>query len=303
MVKSTRVYLPLVLLVIFLVSCSAPDTKLTPTEVSFDSERLLAFSEGSLPGSEPESFGRSWFQGGFHSAPVFSPDGNSVWWAGSYATQKVYVSHYLTGEWTEQEEVSFSDDIASYRDPFISPDGMKFYFVSTAQIPGQDGSGKENYWMMEWESGAWSEPQPLPDSINDLQIHWTPSVASNYDFYFAANIDGNPDIYKAEYKDGTYEEPASLGFSISTDELEFTPHIAPDQSYLLFSRAKDNNSPVYLYISYAIDGGWIEPVRVENVNNCISPIVTPDGNYVIYLDGPSALMWRDTSFIEELRPE
>ena len=54
---------------------------------------------------------------------------------------------------------------------------------------------------------------------------------------------------------------------------------------------------------YARDGEWTEPVRVENVENCISPIVTPDQKYVIYLDGPSALVWRDTSFIEELRPE
>lgn len=157
--------------------------------------------------------------------------------------------------------------------------------------------------MMDRESGEWSAPIPLPVGINELSLHWTPSVDYNYDFYFSANIDGDPDIFKAEFKDGNYLDPIPLGLSVNSPEMEFTPHIAPDGSYLLFSRVKDGNSPAYLYISYAQDGEWTEAVRVDNVDDCISPIVTPDQKYLIYLEGPTALAWRDTSFIEELRPE
>lgn len=261
------------------------------------------FGEGVLPGSEPVPFGSGWFKGGFHSAPVFAPDGGRVWWGGSYGSEKVYTSRYADGVWTEQEEVSFSDNIRSYRDPFISPDGLKLYFISEAPLPGKSADGKENIWMMEWEEEGWSEPQPLPDVVNSYRLHWTVSVASNYDLYFAANVDGNPDIFKSDYINGEYTNPVSLGPPISTEQLEFTPNIAPDQSYLLFSRAMDNTRDPHLYISYADGKGWTEPVRVENVESCISPIVTPDRQYVIYLDGPSLLMWRDTSFIEELRSE
>lgn len=303
MFNSRRATIALMLATVFLVSCSSADPITVQPTPSFDPSRLLAFGDLTYPGSEPEPFGPRWFRSGFHSAPVFSPDGDSVWWAASYATQTIYVSHYVDGAWTDQEKVSFSEEIDSYRDPFISPDGLKFYFVSTAAIPGQAGSGKENYWMMEWEEGGWTEPQPLPEGINDLTIHWTPSVAADYDFYFAANIDGNPDIYKSEFEDGVYQDPIPLGYPVSTEELEFTPHIAPDQSYLLFSRAEDNSRSALLYISYASAGGWSEPVRVENVEYCISPIVTPDQGYVIYLKDPSQLEWRDTSFIEELKPE
>ena len=157
--------------------------------------------------------------------------------------------------------------------------------------------------MMEWESGGWSEPQPLPESVNSFQLHWTPSVAANYDLYFSATIDGNPEIVKAVYQDGTYLEPVLVGEPVNSPELEVTPNIAPDQSYLLFSRTADPEIPPRLYISYAREGGWTEPALVENVAYCISPIVTPDRNYVIYLASPNALEWRDTSFIEELRPE
>ena len=247
--------------------------------------------------------GTGWFRGGFHSAPVFAPDGRTVWWAGRFSSQKVYFSRYVDGSWTEQEEVLFSEEIRSYRDPFISPDGLKFYFISTAPLPGENSGSKENIWMMDRESGEWGEPQPLPDAVNRYQLHWTPSVAANYDLYFSANIDGNPEILKSTYQDGTYTEPVALGYPVNTGELEFTPNIAPDQSYLLFSRVKDHSSPPQLYIVYARDGGWSQAFRVENVEYCISPIVTPDRKYVIFLASPEALAWRDTSFIDDLRPE
>jgi len=287
----------------FLASCNSAETGTIQPDPSFEKGSLIQFGEESFPGAEPEPFGDGWFQGGFHSAPVFAPDGKTVWWAGRFSSQKSYFSSYVDGSWTEQEQVSFSDQIRSYRDPFISPDGLRFFFISTAPIPGESTGGKENLWMMDRDSGEWSEPQPLPPSVNSFQLHWTPSAASNYDLYFSANIDGNPEIMISAYQDGSYTEPVRLDDSINSGELEFTPNIAPDQSYLLFSRVKDHNSPPRLYISYAQDGGWTEAVRIENVENCISPIITPDREYLIYLASPAALEWRDTSFIEELRPK
>ena len=289
-------------MMVFLAGCSSLAPRADEVIPEFDAAALLYFGNDSLPGSEPEPFGLGWFTGGFHSAPVFTPDGKTVWWAGRYATETIYTSRYENGSWTDQETVSFSDSIKSYRDPFISPDGLKFYFISTAPIPGQDDSGKENLWMMEWTSTGWQEPQPLPDSVNSYLLHWTISVASNYDLYFAATIDGNPDIFKSAFQEGAYHEPVPLGYPVNSEELEFTPNIAPDQSYLLFGRAKDNKSPTQLYISYAQDDGWSEPIQVENVDSCISPIVTPDRQYVIYLRSASQLEWRDTSFIDELKP-
>lgn len=276
---------------------------LVQPEPTTDPARLFLFMEENPPGPEPTRFGEGWFKSNFHSAPVFSPDGNTVWWGGSFASQRIYVSHYQDGSWTEGEQVSFSDQIKSYRDPFISPDGKKFYFISTAPIPGQNESGKENIWMMEWKSDHWDEPQPLPETVNRYLLHWTVSVASNYDLYFAANIAGNPEILKSAFVNGKYTEPLLLDEPINSEFLEFTPNIAPDQSYLLFTRTEDNQSTPGLYISYAAGDGWTEPIQVENVENCISPIVTPDRKKVIYLNGPAELWWRDTSFIAELRPE
>ncbi|MBN2258584.1 MAG: PD40 domain-containing protein, partial [Anaerolineaceae bacterium] len=234
-----------------------------------------------------------------HSSPTFSPDGQVVYWGGEYSTKAIYTRRLAAGDWTPASIIYFSEDMRSYRDPFISPDGERLYFISDDALPGESSSGKENIWMMEKEGEGWGTPQPLPDLINAYRLHWTISVAANYNLYFSAN---EADIYISRYLDGNYTEPVLLDPPVNTDELEITPNIAPDESYLLFTRVATKSDPPYLFISYAIGSGWSEPQRIENIDYCISPIVTPDRQYVIYMSSPYSLAWRDTTFINELWP-
>jgi Tol biopolymer transport system component len=250
----------------------------------------------------PDATPRTFASGSYHSSPTFSPDGRIAYWGGEYSTAKIYTSR-LDGEtWTPPAIINFSEDMNSYRDPFISPDGQRLYFISEEPIPGSSAPIKENIWVMEKEGDGWGAPQPLPDSVNVLPLHWTVSVASNYNLYYAAGPIGVSDIYLSRYIDGEYAEAILLDKPVNSEGLEFTPNIAPDESYLLFSRMDKRNSTPYLFISYALDSGWSEPQRIENIKYGISPIVTPDRNYVIYLSSPYTFEWRDTSFVEELRP-
>jgi Tol biopolymer transport system component len=262
----------------------------------------IIYPDPNLPGGEPERFGEGFFSGEFHSAPVFSPDMKTVWWGGEYGSATIYTSQFGPDAWTEPATIQFSEEINSYRDPFISPDGTMFYFISTAAIPGSPSTGKENIWMMEKQGEGWGEPQPLPASINTLSLHWTISVDDNYNLYFSAQKDGNTDIFLSSYVEGMYTEPIRLDAPINTEAIELTPNIAPDESYLLFTRIASRTDPPHLYISYALDSAWSDPIRVDNIPYCISPIVTPDRSFVIYLSSPASFEWRDTSFIEELRP-
>lgn len=281
-----------------------PTSTPSPTPLTVEPEiSPIVYVDEDLPGETPERFGEGFFSGSFHSAPVFAPDGNTFWWGGEYGSATIYTSHFVSDGWTEPVTASFSESITSYRDPFISPDGTKFYFISTAVIPGTSLSSKENLWMLELEDVGWGEPQPLPDSINAMALHWTVSVANNYDLYFSAQEDGNTDIFISRYLEGIYTEPIRLDAPVNTEGIEITPNISPDGSYLLFTRLQSREDSPHLYITYAEDSGWTEPVRIENVPYCISPIVTPDRAYVIYLSSPSSFNWRDTSFIEELRPK
>ncbi|MGA9396932.1 MAG: hypothetical protein WBV22_01625 [Anaerolineaceae bacterium] len=285
---------------IVLTSCSsALVTPQTPAPVI---TLLNPWLGQTLPGFEPVNFRVGPFLGDYHSSPTFTPDGEVAYWAGDYGLAKIYTSRYENDSWTDPAIIDFSSEMTSYRDPFVSPDGKRLYFISEQVIPGALNPGKENIWMMEKEGEAWGTPQPLPASINGLSLHWTVSVASNYNLYFSAKTNGYPDIYFSRYIDGVYTDPILLDAPINSAAMEITPNIAPDESYLLFSRLTDGQSPAHLFISYAQDSGWTEPQRVENIPYCINPIVTPDRNYLIYMSSSSSFAWRDTSFIEELRP-
>ncbi len=256
----------------------------------------------TLPDAEPRVFGSGFLKGGYHSSPSFMPDGSEVFWGGAFASAKIYLMKSIDGHWTSQETLQLSG-MVSLRDPFVSPDGNQLFFLSTDPIPGAPISRKENIWMVGKDGGQWGSPQPLPEVINQMDLHWTMSVAKNGNLYFSSGKDGIGDIYVSAYVNGEYTQPAILESPVnSPDQIEVTPNIAPDESHLLFSRLPDNNSTPRLYISYSTKTGWTEPRLVENVSSCISPIVTPDRKYVICLSGPNALIWRDTTFIEDFRP-
>jgi len=293
-----------------IVTQPAPTLTAVPTDIPPTATQAILpgqppyyYMDFSTPGADPQRFGADFFHGDFHSSPVFSPDMMTMWWAGSYGSATIYTSRFADGIWSEPETVQFSESITHYRDPFISPDGQLFFFISPDPIPGITATGKENIWMMEKDGDSWTEPQPLPQSINTLDLHWTVSVDANYTLYFSAGEPGNKNIYVSHYVDGIYGDPVLLDEVVNSEAMEITPNIAPDGSYLIFSRYTTQDENALMYIIYATDEGWTEPVRVENVPYCISPIVTPDGRYILYMSSPSSFAWRDTSFVEELRPE
>jgi Tol biopolymer transport system component len=91
------------------------------------------------------------------------------------------------------------------------------------------------------------------------------------------------------------------------------PFIAPDESYLIFARARHSENLGYidLWISFRDEsGGWTVPVNLgQPVNtraNEICPIVSPDGKYLFFNSsrrGNDDNYWVEASFIEDLRQE
>lgn len=280
---------------------AAPALTATPTQ---SGEPTGPYLGQVAPAAEPVAFGVALLKGGYHSSPTFLPDGSEMYWGGAFASQTIYFIKQIDGVWGSQQVLVLPGGISQMRDPFISPDGMRLYFLTTAALPGASAGGKENIWVAQREGNAWGEPQPLPDAINSLSLHWTVSVAANGNLYFSSGPDGIGDLYLARFVDGAYANPELLPAPLNDpNKLETTPNIAPDETYILFSRLNTAEDTPRLYISYAMAAGWSEPVLVENVANCISPVVTPDRGYVFCTAGPATLKWRDTSFIEELRPQ
>jgi hypothetical protein len=288
--------------ILLLSACGKESSIITPTSTQ---GKVLSgpYLGQALPGPDPVSFGNSLLRGGYHSSPTFLTDGSEIYWGGVYGSATIFSLKQEDGIWQDQKALVLPGDMSKIRDPFISPDGLKMYFLSPDPLPGSTEFGKENIWVTQRDASGWGKPEPLPEVINHRDLHWTISVAANGNLYFSSGSGGIGDIYLSEFENGTYSAVEKLPFPVNEEiQIETTPNIAPDESYILFSRMATTNDTPRLFISYATSTGWTEPVMVENIANCISPIVTPDRRFVFCTAGPSMLVWRDTSFIEELRP-
>jgi hypothetical protein len=260
----------------------------------------------SLPGAEPQVFAYGVLNGELHSAPVFTPELTSVYWCAADGNSAfTNTMRVVGGNWTELKRLVPADGLDAACAPFISPDGSRLFFLSAAPIPGSTAPQKENIWVAERIADAWGEPHPLPAVINNLRIHWSFSTASNGDLYFAAGEAGINDLYVSRFVDGEYAIPQKLGAPVnSEDQYELTPAIAPDGSYMVFSRLPKLQGHPRLYITYAQpDGSWSQPALIRNIKYGFAPALSPGGEYLFFISDQSSISWRDTSFVDLLRPK
>lgn len=255
------------------------------------------------PGIKPKVFAQGIIPGSnFHTSPVFSPDGREVYWKmqGKKTITMMKIEH---GFWTPPSDINLSPDLKDFRDPCMSPDGKKLFFLSKGRLDSQSKE-KENIWFVERETTGWSDPKPLNEGINSHSIHWQVSVASNGNLYFTSRNTGIEDIYFSKYYEGNYQEPVSMGPAINTEKkCETTPYISPDEHYLIFSRWKlnDEKGMIEAYISFRDGKGhWKPAQKIEKIGYCICPQISPDGKYLFYIGEGFKIMWVSATVIEEL---
>jgi hypothetical protein len=267
-----------------------------------------------FPGRTPEPFalGLVASRNSIHGNIVFSPDGTEAYWSvmdwgGDWA---ILESKIEEGRWSKPRRSPFSLPGVADDSPFISLDGKKLYFVSGRPLQRGGRGGKENIWVMERAGTGWSEPRPLPQTVNSLQgIHWSISVDSEGNLYLGSTAPGGAglsDIYRAKFNNGQFGRPENLGPMINSPGGEFSPFITPDGNTLMFS----NNAGLKrsLFISFRKpDGTWTKAkdltgvVPYKNGGHC--PQRTPDGKFLFYLDeiGGYSPFWIEAGFIEDLR--
>lgn len=281
------------------------------------------------PGKTAQQFAINVFDSkyhGFHSNIIFSPDGKEAYWQlnKGYGSklQGIFESRYENGNWTKPQVAFFSTLVTGGMDdaPFISPDGRKFFFLSSRPIEKGDKSGKYNIWVMDRNKEGWSHPQPLPPIVNSLKgIHWMLSVDLYGNLYFGTwkpREDGKTtgDIYCSKYENGQYTRPEKLESEINVAGYNYSPFIAPDGSYLIYSR-REPSKPIKLFICFLkSDGIWTKPrdfsniIGIDDINTDIlqgdCPLVTVDGKYLFFrddLNGSLRPYWIEAGLIEKLR--
>jgi Tol biopolymer transport system component len=247
-----------------------------------------------------------------HSTIVFSPDGNEACWTEmypprekGYGTGGVMTMKVVNGKWTIPQKSK-----KMRGEPFFSPDGKRLYFISRKPLPGKKKGGKENIWYMEKDGSDWSDPVPVDDAINSMELHWSFSLDKKGNLYFA---DWNR-IYYAENDGGKFKQPVDISVKYKNPTLRgFCPFISPDGDYLLFSSTKEKGGrTIDLYISFRKkDGSWTDRINlgetVNGTNRNIGAFVSVDGKYMFFTsagkDRPWGIYWLDAKIIEKLKPE
>lgn len=255
------------------------------------------------PGGEPEVFAPGIVSTGMYTRDVaMTPDGSEIYFGVSVAGLSVIVQTKLEGErWTRPEVAPFSANPDYMNlEPHISPDGRKFYFLSTrprdgGPMPVEDVGRwvNQDIWVMDRTNDGWGEPYNLGPPVNSDDEEYFPSVTQRGTIYFTRTPAGTQEsyIYRARPAEGGYVEAEKLGPEVNSTSQQFNAFIAPDESYLIvcvFGREDSKGGTDYYIVFRDDQDRWSRPVNMGDAINTprngeYSPFVTRDGRYFFFM--------------------
>jgi len=222
---------------------------------------------------------------------TFTPDGREAYFTrrGPRGPSFIYVTQWVDGAWSEPVPAPFS--LERDEAPFLTRDGRTMLFASRRPARGS-WDRSENLWRVRRVEGAWSEPEPLPGTVNqprseigdfstgtEVGPFLTPSGSLLY--WTNADPDWGSDIYVADQdREGAFVDPRPLRINSYGDETN--PAMSPDGRYLFFQGARSEGfGDQDLYVSERTPYGWSDPRRLpEPVNTRANdgyPSFSPDG--------------------------
>ncbi len=227
-------------------------------------------------------------------SPVFTPDGNEVFWrlAGSPVSSLVHMKR-VNGIWSKPEMAEFS---GMYQDagPTLSPDGKKLFFDSKRPETGIKPAERFNIWITEKTESGWSDPVLAEYPVNNPDDYYTVvSFSSDGTLIKHSAVPGGKggfDLYICKFINGKYSEPENLPGEANTEFNDYAPSISPDGSYILFQSygRPDSTGSLDLYVTYRKpDGRWTKGINLgESVNTEYVekwPSITTDGNFIFFI--------------------
>jgi len=230
--------------------------------------------------------------GDYESHVQFSSDGKTVYFlkcTPMFSFWTIVESHLQNGHWSQPEVCPFSGQFSD-ADPFITPDGKKFFFISNRPVNGKPKEDMD-IWVMEKMNVGWSEPRNLGLPVNSDANEWFPTITKDGTLYFGSERSGgrgNCDIYRTKFKDGNYLTAENLGDSINTPFSEYEPLIAPDESFMIYESGMAGGfGSGDLYISYNRNGIWSVGRNLGSKINSpgyeLGAKFSPDGKYFFWM--------------------
>ena len=233
---------------------------------------------------------------------TFSTDGLKTYFSRRPPAEKqmIFESDFINGKWTTPKLANFSTS----RDetPLITPNGKFLFFGSEREIPNKPNKGKfdMNIWMMEKTDYGWSEPKPLPEPINSVQVEneeW-PSSNNNFlftndneNFYFTTMKRGTKSIklYETKFDGKAFSNPNAIeGIWDDPRFWVYSAVISPNGKYLVFNSfdAPNGTGGEDIFVSKKTENGWSKAKPIGQMVNTkdeeSSPRFSRDGKYFFF---------------------
>jgi len=295
------------------------------------------------PGSEPQIFAPGIVSTGLATRDIaITPDGSELYFAVTLGGRTmIMVTRQQDGVWTEPSVAPFSGRYLDI-EPSISPDGQRFFFLSTRPQSGQEqksGWVYQDIWVMDREGDAWGEPYNLGPPVNSDAPEYFPSVTANGALYFTREGEDRVSAtWRSRLVDGAYTEPEKLGPEVNCGSNRFNVFIAPDESFAIVPVVgrEDGLGGVDYYVVFRSDDDtWSEPVNMgpkinQSEGREWSASLSLDGEYLFFMSsraygqteipltsrsitdllglstqpgwGSSDIWWVSAEVIERLRP-
>lgn len=251
----------------------------------------------------------------FEQFLLYAPDGRSLTYGLTNADWSQFTLRTMAmqdGRWSEAFEAPFLGSDPSALTSSLTADGRTVFFSSARPTyPPVD------IWTSTVrDDGTWSEPVRVPEPVSSEGDEFEVVVSAGGTLYFSSTREGglgDIDIYRARLVEDGYPAIENLGAPVNGPSGDDLPYIAPDESYLIFASDRPGGFGYRdLYVTFAVDGVWSEPVNLGRPINSeawdIYPSVSPDGKYLFFTrrasweaTEDSDVYWVRADFLERLR--
>ncbi len=248
-----------------------------------------------------------------HGGPVFSPDGNEMYWSPvAYAGSRgrILTSRRVDGAWTAPVPAPFTRPEYREMGPGLSADGRRIYFTSYRPVdPARKDVRTYNLWTAERAGDGWSEPRPLPPPVN-VGGTARSTLARGDVLYFGSFRRGTGVVGRSVRRGGAeWSEPEVLPFN--DRHAQICSYIDPEDRFLVFESNRPGGFGGFdLYVAFhAKDGSWGPAVnlgdRVNSAGNDWFASMSSDGRCFFFTSdrgGNDDVYWIDAGAVEALRP-
>lgn len=204
----------------------------------------------------PEKFSKSVSSKYHESTPVFTQDGNTMYFTRNNFNNgkkgrdsertillKLYKATKDGDKWTNVTELPFNSNEYSVAHPALSPDEKTLYFAS--DMPGSMGSS-DLYRVAINADGSYGTPVNLGNKINTEGRETFPFVSDNNELYFAS--DGQPglgglDVFVTKLSsDGNIGTIKNVGEPVNSkmDDFAFLIDTKTKNGFVSSNRKEDN---------------------------------------------------------------